>query len=168
MFLAGRYNFKIMKTIEEIRRDNLRILESQAGGRAELCQKLDKDQKYVSQLIGKTPSGNIGNKVAREVEEVFELESGWMDNVHTSEAAYRLAEPPSPAYSREISAEETETVMMIMGLVGDALNKFDEELGIEERIAFAKELFEMWKNRANPITLDNVSDLLEYKLRKEK
>jgi hypothetical protein len=36
----------------------------------------------MSGLIGKRPIKNIGNKIARDIEAVFNKPQGWLDNVH--------------------------------------------------------------------------------------
>ena len=83
-----------MKTIEEIRVGNLLDIEERIGGREKLCDALDKEPKYISQLIGKTKNRNIGSRVAREIEEKLDLERGYLDNVQSglTKEAVALAE----------------------------------------------------------------------------
>lgn len=71
-----------MKTATEIRRDNLRKIETAIGGRGELCNAIGKSEKYVSQLIGANPIRGIGDTLARSVEASTGLERGWLDNLH--------------------------------------------------------------------------------------
>lgn len=69
-----------MRTIYELRRDNLRALASQWGGPTSLSRKLNHSNgSYLAQLIGPNPSRQISEKVAREVEAKLGLPTGWMD-----------------------------------------------------------------------------------------
>lgn len=67
---------------KDIRRENLRALAKQLGGITQLAERLGKSQSQISQLIGKSPSKNIGDKIATQVETSFEKPHGWMDTLH--------------------------------------------------------------------------------------
>lgn len=67
---------------DEIRRGNARLLSREAGGARQFAAILGKREDFISQLIGHKPSRNIGATVAREIEEAFEKEVGWMDTPH--------------------------------------------------------------------------------------
>lgn len=71
-----------MKDIYEIRLINLRSLVERAGNRKELANRLDMQYQLLSNYIGKTPTKKVGDQTARLAEEVFNLEYGWMDNLH--------------------------------------------------------------------------------------
>lgn len=64
---------------EEARRENARLLAKNAGGLAEFARRMSMDNSQVSQLIGKTPTKNIGNIIARRIEAAFEMPSGALD-----------------------------------------------------------------------------------------
>jgi hypothetical protein len=72
------------KTIDEIRLNNMRMLISEAGGQNKFIDLVKKPQSQVSQLSGANPSKNIGNAIARHIEDSCDMPYGWMDNHHTS------------------------------------------------------------------------------------
>lgn len=84
-----------------IRRENLRRLAEQRGGMARLAEALDRSLSQLSQLIGENPSGNIGNKFARYVEQALGLEHGWLDVLHATPTTEMRGTPsifePGPA-----------------------------------------------------------------------
>jgi len=69
--------------ISEIRLENARYLANSIGGVVAMSVKLGKSQPQVSHFIGGNPVKNIGNKIARQIEEAFDKENGWLDNCHT-------------------------------------------------------------------------------------
>jgi hypothetical protein len=72
-----------MRTIYDIRRDNLRTLMGQWGGPTSLSRKLGHSNgSYIAQIAGPNPSRQISEKVAREIEAKLELPIGWMDQEH--------------------------------------------------------------------------------------
>lgn len=77
---------------EDLRRENARALAASAGGLAEFGRKTGMDNSQVSQLIGKSPKKNIGNIIARRIEEAFGLHEGALDLPADAEAV-REAEP---------------------------------------------------------------------------
>lgn len=86
--------------IKDVRRENMRALAQQVGGITYLAQKLSKSQSQVSQLIGKSPSKNIGDKIAAQVEDTFNKPRGWMDILHhhieENTTAYELVKNSAP------------------------------------------------------------------------
>lgn len=85
---------------KDIRRENLRALAKQLGGITQLAEKLGKSQSQISQLIGKSPSKNIGDKIATQVENLFNKPHGWMDTLHNhideTTTAYELFRKSAP------------------------------------------------------------------------
>lgn len=69
--------------ISEIRLENARQLANSIGGVVAMAERLGKSQPQVSHFIGGNPVKNIGNKIARQIEEAFNKENGWLDNCHT-------------------------------------------------------------------------------------
>ena len=66
--------------INEIRRINLRNLIEQSGGRQAFIEKTGKNDSQVSQLLSTAKSSrNIGNKLARDIEEKCGKEPGYLD-----------------------------------------------------------------------------------------
>ena len=74
-------------TREEIRRENARCLADKIGGKAEFARTLSMDPSQVSQLIGPTPTKNIGNSIARRIELAFAKPPGFLDSLHSEEGA---------------------------------------------------------------------------------
>ena len=69
-----------MKSVYQLRRDNLRALMAQWGGPTSLAKKLGHSNgSYVAQLVGPNPSREISEKVARDMEAKLDLAVGWLD-----------------------------------------------------------------------------------------
>ena len=66
-------------TREDQRRENARVLAAHVGGLAEFGRKMGMENSQVSQIIGKTPSKNIGNNIARRIEVAFGLPENALD-----------------------------------------------------------------------------------------
>lgn len=93
-----------MRTCNEIRYDNLKWLVKEAGGLSGLIEKsngrLNRPTLYQVLERVKTASGtvkNIGDDLARRIEEALKLERGWMDNPTSNQA---------PAISKTLSLSE--------------------------------------------------------------
>jgi len=72
-----------MKSVFDIRRDNLRKLMEQWGGPTSLSLKLGhSNASYMAQLAGPKPTREVSEKTARDVERKLGLSSGWMDKPH--------------------------------------------------------------------------------------
>ncbi|WP_434779244.1 S24 family peptidase [Neisseria sp. Ec49-e6-T10] len=72
-----------MKTIADVRRQNLLILIDEYGTVQKLASVLDKSPSQVSQ--NKTGFRDIGNTLAREIEVKTGKQNGWMDTDHSSD-----------------------------------------------------------------------------------
>lgn len=81
-------------TREEIRRENARNLADQAGGQVEFGRALNMVPSQVSQIIGKTPVKNIGNSIAKRIEQAFNKPDGWLDVQHSNPEQVEVAEAP--------------------------------------------------------------------------
>jgi hypothetical protein len=85
---ADRYRMGAMKTIGEIRRDNLLLLVAEHGSIAALNVRLHlaRTDATLSQIKNKSPDSktkapkSMGDAIARRIEKELELEVGWMDN----------------------------------------------------------------------------------------
>lgn len=79
-----------MKTIDKIRYDNLQKLVSDAGGLSALVEKAKKNNKKLSrptldQILKKRQTANestknVGDELARKIEDALKLDTGWLDN----------------------------------------------------------------------------------------
>ena len=81
--------------ISEIRRSNLHTLVLRYGGQAKLGELIDTDPAYISQILSPRTRANMGNRFARKVEDMLNLERGWMDQPHETDAAIN---EPSATY----------------------------------------------------------------------
>lgn len=76
-------DFRGVRTIIEIRRENLETLLAEAkGSQTELGRRIGKSNKQVGQWFGKGTPRNIGDENCRELESAFNRPVGWMDNDH--------------------------------------------------------------------------------------
>jgi len=78
--------------IKQVRHGNVRLLVEQlgelaardgrrSGGMVMLAEMLGKSMAQVSRFAAEKPVTHIGDRIAREIEQVFEKERGWMDHV---------------------------------------------------------------------------------------
>jgi plasmid maintenance system antidote protein VapI len=72
-----------MKTVKEIRLENARSLATE--GPAEFARQIESSTQQVNQVIGPSPSRNIGDKLARRIESAFGKPEGWLDVQHNAE-----------------------------------------------------------------------------------
>ncbi|MBN0668966.1 helix-turn-helix transcriptional regulator, partial [Pseudomonas aeruginosa] len=82
-----------------IRRTNALSLAEKEGGTGAFASRIDREPTQVSRLIGSNPTKNIGNKLARHIEECFDLPRGWLDVLHGKhifEAPHFQAKAVSP------------------------------------------------------------------------
>lgn len=66
-------------TIEEIRRNNLRRIAKDYDSSEALAARIGREPNQLSQLIGRTPTRNIGGRLARDIEKRLALPEGWLD-----------------------------------------------------------------------------------------
>lgn len=69
-----------MKTIKEIRKDNLLKLLSKFDSKSQFAEKVGIKPSYLSHLLSdKEGSKEVGQLTARRFEESLDMEQGWMD-----------------------------------------------------------------------------------------
>lgn len=91
---------QVMKTVDEIRRENLAILIAEAGSQVALSQKTGKAPAQISQWLNasvKSESGKrrvMGNAMARQLEAALGKPVGWMDQ--PCAAPYAANTEPGP------------------------------------------------------------------------
>lgn len=71
-----------MKTAEENRIDNARYLSLLEGGISAFANKIDRSETQVSRFLGSGRTKNIGPKMARHIEQCFNMPDGWLDADH--------------------------------------------------------------------------------------
>lgn len=89
-----------MKTIDEIRRENLLLAKARFGTFTALAEAAKVSAAYLSQINNATPESStgkpkgMGDGVARKIEEALDESPGWMDVEHTenSAGAYHIPE----------------------------------------------------------------------------
>ncbi|MDN5880955.1 MAG: YdaS family helix-turn-helix protein [Nitrosospira sp.] len=85
-----------MKTNDEIRRVNLKVVVEKCGGQTALARLLNKDKNQVYAWL---KGGAISTGTARQIEDVTNKERGWMDHEHPKGDYRRL-----PVLAQEIAA----------------------------------------------------------------
>ena len=93
--------------VKDIRRANLRALAKTLGDTTPMANKLDKSQSQLSQLIGTSPTKNIGDKIAAEVELACNKPPGWLDKEHFT------VNEMATAYGTEFTSTLLQTVPII-------------------------------------------------------
>lgn len=94
-----------MKTCSEIRHVNLLDLIDKAGSIQAVADRLGKDHAQISQLKTQAKHSKtgkprlIGDDIARLIEARFELEIGWMDNLHDTERSQPSSQATAPTSS---------------------------------------------------------------------
>jgi len=79
-----------MKSIEDIRRENLLFESKRLGGDAALARKLGKDKNQVYQWLkaaGDKQRRNMTGTTARKAEAALDRPRGWLDTDHSGDAA---------------------------------------------------------------------------------
>ena len=78
-----------MKTISEIRLENLDVLIKEFGSQDKVAERGGTSSVYLSQVKNKTPDvktgkrRQMGDDIARKLEDGCGKERGWMDNTHS-------------------------------------------------------------------------------------
>jgi SOS-response transcriptional repressor LexA len=92
--------------VKTIRRENMRALAKSVGGINQLALRLNKAQSQMSHLIGISPTKNIGDRIAAQVEAAFAKPIGWLDREHYSiednQAIYRTEQGDSAILCRQV------------------------------------------------------------------
>lgn len=72
-----------MRSIKEIRRDNLQRLAKEFGSQTALAEATGVSAGYISHLLNKRKDGtyvkNLGDNLAQKIEEQLNLNQGWLD-----------------------------------------------------------------------------------------
>lgn len=125
-----------MKSIEQIRQENIRRLRDLIGTGA-LCEKLQRSDSQVSQWVNGSKHSETGkprhmrSSTARWIEERCALPNGWLDtDHHTTESVYELpshatigAAERSAIYIHQLTPDELDLVSGFR-LMGPELRDF--------------------------------------------
>lgn len=100
-----------MKTCAEMRRENAQALA--ADGPADFAKRLGMPGQQANQIIGPNPTRNIGDAKAREIEEAYEKERGWLDHDHSPQHSF---EPLISGQNTPLSDEARELILCVTRL----------------------------------------------------
>lgn len=95
-----------MKTSTEIRLENARLLEQEAGGRKEMAMQLGMSEQQLGQILGPHPKRNIGPALARRIERVFAKEYAWMDQERVKDQV--------PGSLRDLQVQEAVRILNLL------------------------------------------------------
>ncbi|WP_258164006.1 helix-turn-helix transcriptional regulator [Pseudomonas sp. 17033095] len=132
-----------MIDISTIRRTNALSLAEKEGGTGAFASRIDREPTQVSRLIGSNPTKNIGNKLARHIEECFDLPRGWLDVLHGKhifEAPHFQAKTVSPLPSADADADadaERDLMPLSTWEEGDPLDLDEVEIPYFDEIQVA-------------------------------
>ena len=71
--------------IQDIRRNNLRLLSKEYKSQRNLADAADLSYAHLNNIIGKTPVRNCGERLARKIEQMLNLPFGWLDKERSKE-----------------------------------------------------------------------------------
>ena len=127
----------LMKTIAEIRLENLRDLIEKQGSQERVASLAETSPVYLSQLLNRAPDRKtgklrqIGDDMARKLEAGCQKEIGWMDNIHhaavsgtTAPASFLVGEA-TPAYAISPKADQLTPKLLALWSRLDAAGKKD-------------------------------------------
>lgn len=69
--------------VKEIRKLNLETLRDEMGSLNILAEHIGSNPSYLSQILGKGSTRNVGDTLARNIEVAFNKPRGWMDAYHS-------------------------------------------------------------------------------------
>lgn len=119
--------------INEIRRRGMR-LKAQEHTVDVLCEKLGVHKNQMRHWIGRNPSRNISDEVARKLERVLKLPRNWMDNPHPEEEStieQMMALPPQDFIARTL-AKAVE--LGVQAALKHQTSQFEKIAALERRI----------------------------------
>lgn len=97
VFLASGYPIAGMKTVSQIRRENLLLLLEEHGSLANLNERLGlpRTDATLSQIKNQSTTSRgkpkmMGDTIARRIEGALDLPQGWMDNDQTPKSSRQL------------------------------------------------------------------------------
>lgn len=77
-----RHAYKAIEATRLRRVKNLRRLQDLFGSTAELARHLGKAPSFVTAICGPNPRREIGEVLARDIENALKLTTGWLDAEH--------------------------------------------------------------------------------------
>ncbi|MFU9047439.1 hypothetical protein ACNAUY_13730 [Acinetobacter tibetensis] len=104
---------------KSIRYQNTRLLVKSVGGVSNFAEKIGKGQSQTSQFAGTNPIKGIGNKVAREIEDIFDKPHGWLDVPHTNINDISTTIPTSQYEISEDRKVENKELQQLINILED-------------------------------------------------
>lgn len=98
-----------------IRRMNAKLLAEQVGGVTVLAGMAGTSQSYLSQIIGPRPCREVGDSLARKLEQATGRPHGWMDVSHVTEPRLEQARKVYDALL-ELPPEKLDAIMALLNL----------------------------------------------------
>jgi len=107
-----------LKTTQQIRLHNARLLQESVGGQKGMIEKTGRAQSQISAIMGNSAHKPIGPNSARSLEENFNLPTGWMDiwhetlNDNSTDRQTRPATTEPPALYAVLKPETDQTDLL--------------------------------------------------------
>lgn len=101
-----------MKTCKQMRLENARALAG--GSSASFAKRLEMSGQQANALIGPNPLRGIGDEKAREIEEKYGKEIGWLDHDHSAENS----DMPNNGIDNTLSGEAEALIACVRHLDG--------------------------------------------------
>jgi hypothetical protein len=144
IYSAALFNVA-MKTIEQIRRENLIALRNELGGVGVLADRIERQMSQVSQWLNASPSSKNGRPrtmsadTSRYIEEKCGKPNGWMDKDHSQVASASAGDALTAEevaelvtlYGRADQGGRVAILRMARAMVGDSAAANDELKGGE-------------------------------------
>jgi len=145
---------------KEIRLSNLMDLLKKHGTQKAFAEYTGMDPAHVSQIVN--GNRNMGDKVARQIEEKQGLPLGYMDVFHDHQIPHiGVEETDSPRY-----LTEQEDIERFFNLAIDTVHEFHEKMGTSmkpsENHKVASKLFEKFVDQREFINKESLMKILEY------
>ena len=77
-----RREYRAIEAVRKTRVANIRALADLLGGWAALSRQTGKSASFLTALAGPNPRREIGEALARDIEQAMHLEAGWLDQNH--------------------------------------------------------------------------------------
>lgn len=105
--------------VKQIRIENMEFLAGQAGSVSALARLLGISPNYLYQLRSGSGDRTMGDKMARQIEEVMGKDYGWMDQRHASDAS-RSETGTQPALVKQVPSCNDLSEALIEQAIRDA------------------------------------------------
>jgi hypothetical protein len=136
--LHNRRNMYLMATVSDIRRTNARALADKAGGLAAFARRIERSDPFVSQLLGRNPTREIGHGTARLIEQAFGLPLGWLDAAHDDSPKQPAVSPAALAFAQWLDEQPPEKQRQLREIARTITGSAVPDAAVEERMPVTK------------------------------